>query len=112
MDGRDGEWEGEEPVLDNGETELYVKSDEAYVYLLLRGKNDNLQIALDTIEDQGNEAYGGADFLLEIKGKKKSRLLVHPYYDVNYWLYTAGMHASNKVLEVKEGYALFLCSKK
>ncbi len=105
VDGRDGEWEGEEPVLKNAETELYVKSDEAYVYLLIRGKNDNMKVGLDTIEDQGNEEYGGADFLLELKGKEESRLLVHPYYDVNYWLYTTGLYASNEVLKAQEGYA-------
>ncbi len=105
VDGNDGEWEGEEPVLNSGDTELFVRSDEAYVYLLIRGNNDNLEIAIDTIENQGNEEYGGADFCLKLKGEDETKLLVHPYYDVNYWLYTAGLYASNEVLKVQEGYS-------
>lgn len=105
VDGEDGEWEGAEPVLDSGSTQVYAKSDEAYVYLLIRGKNDGLRIAIDTIEGQGNVALGGADFSLELDGEKKSRLLVHPYYDVNYWLYTKGLYASAHVIEEREGYA-------
>ncbi|MCI8484144.1 MAG: family 2 glycosyl transferase [Lachnospiraceae bacterium] len=105
VDGDDKEWEGEEPLLVSGNTELYVRSDEAYVYLMIRGDNDNINITLDTIENQGNSEYGGADFSLELKGTEESRLLIDPYYDVNYWLYTTGLYAENKILEVKEGYA-------
>lgn len=82
-----------------------MKSDEAYVYLLLRGENDRLRISIDTIEGQGNGVWDGADFSLKLDGEKESRLSVHPYYDVNYWLYTKGVHASSQVLEEQEGYA-------
>lgn len=105
VDGDDKEWEGEEPLLVSGNTELYVRSDEAYVYLMVRGDNDNINITLDTIENQGNSEYNGADFSLELKGKEESRLLIDPYYDVNYWLYTTGLYAESEILEVKEGYA-------
>ena len=105
IDGEDQDWEGEKPILDNGRTQLYVKSDEAYVYLLLRGENDRLRISIDTIEGQGNVAWDGADFSLKLDGEKESRLSVHPYYDVNYWLYTKGVHASSQVLEEQDGYA-------
>ncbi len=105
VDGDAKDWEGEKPLLVGGGAELYVKSDEAYVYLMIRGKNDRLRITMDTIKGQGNAKYSGADFSLELNGVEESRLLIHPYYDVNYWLYTAGMYAQNQVLEEREGYA-------
>lgn len=105
VDGDAGEWEGMEPLVESGGKELYVRSDEAYVYLLLKGGGKEGRITLDTIPDQGNPEFGGADFCVELNGKKDSRLLVDPYYDVNYWLYTTGMYSSSKVLEIQEGYA-------
>ncbi len=106
VDGNTNEWEGEQPLLVSGDTKLYVKSDEAYVYLLVCGKNDEIRIAMDTIKGQGNAEYHGADFALDLKGTKESRVMVHPYYDVNYWLYTTGLYADNNILEVQEGYAV------
>lgn len=106
VDGNDADWEGEQPLLASGGTELYVKSDEAYIYLMVRGQNDNIRITMDTIKEQGNEEYNGADFALDLKGAEESRVMVHPYYDVNYWLYTTGLYASSNVLDVQEGYAV------
>ena len=54
---------------------------------------------------QGNAEYNGADFAIDIKGENESRVMVHPYYDVNYWLYTTGLYASGSVLKEQEGYA-------
>lgn len=105
VDGDDGEWASERPLLEGGGTELFVRSDEAYVYLMIRGNNDNIRITMDTIDNQGNGEYDGADFALDIKGEEESRLQVDPYYDVNYWLYTTGLYASSEVLKVQEGYA-------
>ncbi len=105
VDGDAAEWGGEQPLAVSEGTELYVKNDEAYIYLMIRGKNDNVRIAIDTIKEQGNEEYNGADFALDLKGPEESRLMVHPYYDVNYWLYTTGLHASSKILKVQKGYA-------
>ncbi|MCI9136483.1 MAG: family 2 glycosyl transferase [Lachnospiraceae bacterium] len=105
VDGDAKEWEGEKPLLTSGNTELYVRSDEAYVYLMIKGCSENQQIMIDTIENQGNSKYDGADFSLELKGEEDSRLLVDPYYDVNYWLYTTGLYADSEVLEIQEGYA-------
>ena len=106
VDGDAADWESDKPLLVSKETELYVKSDEAYVYLMVRGKNDQIRITLDTIGEQGNADYHGADFALDIKGADESRVMVHPYYDVNYWLYTTGLYASSNVLDIQEGYAV------
>ena len=48
VDGDASDWEGEQPLLASKDTELYVKSDEAYIYLMLRGKNDDIRITADT----------------------------------------------------------------
>ncbi len=104
-DGDAQEWEGMEPLLKSGEKELYVRSDEAYVYLLLKGYGGSARITADTIPEQGNPEYGGADFAIDLNGEEESRILVDPYYDVNYWLYTEGTYSDSKVLEVQEGYA-------
>ena len=68
VDGDAAEWGGEQPLAVSEGTELYVKNDEAYIYLMIRGKNDNVRIAIDTIKEQGNEEYNGADFALENPG--------------------------------------------
>ena len=41
--------EGEKRLLVSGGAKLYVKSDEAYVYLMIQGKHDRLRITMDTI---------------------------------------------------------------
>lgn len=105
VDGDDKDWSGEEPILQSGGKALYVKSDEAYVYLMLKGAGGKERITLDTIPEQGNPEYDGADFSVEIQGEDDSRVLIDPYYDVNYWLYTIGTYSKSKVLELKEGYA-------
>ncbi len=105
VDGDAKDWEGEKPLLVSGGAKLYVKSDEAYVYLMIQGKHDRLRITMDTIKGQGNQQEGGADFSLELDGRDQSRLMIHPYYDVNYWLYTEGIYGKNQILEEREGYA-------
>ncbi len=101
LDGKKEDWAGEAPVLSGEGAALYVKSDEKYLYLMLEGETD--RIYLDTIPNQGAVKHGGADFCLELKGKEGSRLLIDPYYDVNYWLYTTGF---DNVMEEVPGYAL------
>ncbi|MCI8372296.1 MAG: family 2 glycosyl transferase [Lachnospiraceae bacterium] len=105
VDGDAKDWSQDEPLLTDQNTQLYVKSDEAYLYLMIKGNNDNIRVTLDTIGNQGNTAYQGADFAVDIKGTEESRILVDPYYDVNYWLYASGLYADKGVLERKEGYA-------
>lgn len=98
VDGDTKEWEGNSPLYKNNETELYVKSDEAYVYFMVKNSKfnfdkDRLLIPIDTIQNQGNLSYNGvsfnkgADFIISINGKDKSQILVDPYYDSFQYIY-------------------------
>lgn len=100
VDGDDGDWAGESPVSVTSSGELYMKSDERYVYFMLRTQdydfnNNILLIPLDTISGQGNYKMNdtntafdsGADFVIRIHGKDDSRILVDSYYDAFYFLY-------------------------
>lgn len=90
LDGCGDEWEGYEPLIDNGFGRLSCRQDEAYLYLLVERKDERrLYIPFDITPKSGSTYYGregvkfegGADFLLVIDGKEQARLLVHPYYD-------------------------------
>ncbi len=96
VDGDPSEWKETDLIAQNGETKLYVKSDEAFVYLKVNIADfarDTLYIPIDTIADQGNTSYQGinlnmgADFMLVISGRDNSMLLVDPHYDVTYYEY-------------------------
>ena len=98
VDGSAAEWNESDVLLKNGGLTLSVRSDEAYVYLLLKtggtvfGETP-LYILVDTIPDQGNTAYNGvsfsraADFLIVLDGETKSAVLTDPYYDVFHYQY-------------------------
>lgn len=98
VDGDIKDWEGSSPLYKNSETELYMKSDEAYVYFMVKSSKfnfdkDKLIIPIDTVLNQGNLSYKGAsfnkaaDFVISINGKEKSQILVDPYYDSFQYLY-------------------------
>jgi len=98
IDGDIKEWEGSVPLYKNNGTQLYMKSDEAYVYLMVKSSKfnfdkDKLLIPIDTIQNQGNLSYNGAsfskaaDFIISIDGKEKSQILVDPYYDSFQYIY-------------------------
>jgi hypothetical protein len=92
-----------------------MKSDEEYVYFMVKASgfdfmNDNLMIPLDIISNQGNTAHGGveygrdADFLISIKGRQDSKILVNPYYDSFQYLYgqKLNMVQKNEKYDVKD----------
>ncbi|PRR81687.1 family 2 glycosyl transferase [Clostridium vincentii] len=98
VDGDINDWDGTSAVSTNNGTELYVKSDETYLYFMVKSSNfdfakDNLFIPIDTIQNQGNLSYNGlnfnkdADFIVSINGTDKSQILVDPYYDSFQYLY-------------------------
>ncbi|MBD3921950.1 family 2 glycosyl transferase [Paenibacillus sp. PR3] len=100
VDGNVDDWKGDKPIYSQDGLDLYVASDEAYVYLRVDAANfdfnqDTLLIPFDTIDGQGNNAlkqYGTtfsrpADFVLKVHGQTDSHLLVDAYYDNYYFRY-------------------------
>ena len=99
VDGDAREWRKSDILLTNESTTLSVKSDEAYLYFLIRSKDlsfdtDRFYIAADTIPGQGNASALGmplsreADFLIVIDGKNNSAMLTDPYYDIYQYQYS------------------------
>ena len=93
-DGDLSDWDGVEPLVKNDQGELYVRSDERYVYMMVKAdgydfNNDTLYIPINTIPDQGNTKSkdynltfdNGADFLIKLHGAKDSHIYVDRYYD-------------------------------
>ncbi|MGB4589742.1 MAG: family 2 glycosyl transferase [Clostridiaceae bacterium] len=100
VDGDIDEWTGIKPTVVNGETSLFLHSDEKYLYLLVKTKGfelekDTLLIPIDSIDNQGNatDLDSGlrfekpADFIIRINGKDNTKILVDSYYDSFYFLY-------------------------
>lgn len=113
IDGKINDWKDMAPLIKNDEMDMYVTSDEGYLYIRVDSTDydfdqDVLLIPIDTIDGQGNETYSkyentfseGADFVLQIKGKKDSRLLVDAYYDNYYFRYAV----LTDLLEYKEEF--------
>ena len=100
VDGQVDDWENISPFYEDDEKKLFVKSDEAYLYLRVDSANynftnDTMLIPIDTIEGQGNRQFSeynttfskDADFVLKIHGQQDTRLLVDAYYDNYYFRY-------------------------
>ena len=100
VDDDHSEWSDEDLVLASGQQKLYIKYDERYLYLLvdigdLDFEKDTLYIPINTLPDQGNNAYQekqvkfpfDAEFVLELNGPDNTRLLVDIYYDVFHFMY-------------------------
>lgn len=115
VDGEINDWEDDMPLVEQNENALYMKSDEEYVYFMVKASgfdftNDNLMIPLDVISNQGNTTYDGApygrdaDFLIFIKGREDSKILIDPYYDSFQYLYgqKLNMVPKNEEYEVKD----------
>ena len=94
VDGDVSEWDGAEATVKTNQSELFIKHDERYLYMMVKAtnfdfNNDTLYIPIDTIADQGNTKAtdmsltfdGGADFLIKIHGANDSEILVDRYYD-------------------------------
>lgn len=113
VDGKVDEWAGDAPLYTKDGTSLYVKSDEAYVYLRVDAPDfdfnkDTLLIPIDSIDGQGNDHYSeynttfsnSADFIIKINGSKDSHLLVDAYYDNYYFRYAV----QNKFIDKNEAF--------
>lgn len=94
VDGDPSEWSGDDIVTTSDEMTLSLKYDEEFVYILVEKKdldlsNDAIYIPIDTTQKSGSNYCLGedvrfareADFLLVIKGKDGTRLLVQERYE-------------------------------
>ena len=110
VDGDIKDWTGSIPISENNGTLLYMKSDEAYVYFMVKSSEfnfdkDKLVIPIDIMQNQGNFNYNGskfnkaADFVISINGKDKSQMLVDPYYDSFQYIYGEKLNMIPKVKE-------------
>lgn len=101
VDGDTSEWSEKDIVSSGKNATLSMKSDEGYVYFMVDTKNDfdfnkdEILIPIDTVANQGNTKMNStktsfseaADFVIQIKGKKNSRILCDAYYDVFNYFY-------------------------
>lgn len=116
VDGDVSEWTNDTLISTSNEFNLFAKSDEKYVYLMIDTKSfdiekDRLLIPIDSIENQGNDRSleykvnfsRNADFLISIDGRDNSRILVDAYYDSFYYIYGKQLEMinSNKNYEIK-----------
>lgn len=110
VDGDVDEWKKDKPLYSNSNLDLFVKSDEKYVYLMLDTKDfdftkEKLVIPIDTIDKQGNNSvYDGtlkfsrdADFIIVVDGKDNTKILVDSYYDSFYYMYAEQLKMIDKV---------------
>lgn len=93
-DGETSEWENASVVTANDEMSLSMLSDEKYLYMKIYKKGfnidkDEMYISLDTTPKSGSKksTYLGlefdrnVDFVVRIKGKDRSKVYVHDYYN-------------------------------
>ena len=96
IDGNFEDWEEEKPLAEADGLKLYVRKDERYLYLCVKGvkalpksdkQTDRIVIPFDITPLSGHASYKDkeferdADFVLCLNGKDDSTLLVHKYYD-------------------------------
>lgn len=88
--------------------DLSVSHDEAYLYLMLKKRKgewdftkDEVDVGFGTLTGGGETAKpapgltfpgGGTQFLLQMKGKDDSRMLVNSAYDQHTWLYASRLN--------------------
>ncbi|WP_264737601.1 hypothetical protein [Cytobacillus firmus] len=110
VDGNTGDWNrlNVKPIYSSEDEtsylkDMYVTSDEEHLYIRMDYnqpidlKNEKTYLLIDTIAGQGQTSIPiqtgrvktdyGVDFLAEIGGKDKSRLLIDSYYDSFYYHY-------------------------
>ncbi len=122
VDGDTSEWSEKDIVSSGKNATLSMKSDEGYVYFMVDTKNDfdfnkdEILIPIDTVANQGNTKMNStktsfseaADFVIQIKGKKNSRILCDAYYDVfNYFYGYQGRNFAQNDKYAKKNTGIF-----
>jgi len=89
------EWEEKDIISKNDDTSLSMKSDEKYLYFMLKSKNpidlekEDIYIDLDITPNSGSTKSSQlnlnfdnpVDFIIDIKDKDNAKVLVHEYYN-------------------------------
>ncbi|MCR5692341.1 MAG: family 2 glycosyl transferase [Eubacterium sp.] len=92
LDGHPGEWTGEDLFCKRDGMEMSIKEDCAYLYLMVKKKGtrwgrEEVNIPFDITPKSGAKSYGKTkmsrpvDFVLKLRGMKKTELLVQKYYN-------------------------------
>ncbi len=101
LDGKTKEWGSDDILSQNENVALSVKSDAAYLYLLIQALGEDFDhtkilLPIDVTPVSGSKVYDDitlerpVDFVLEMQGKEQSHLVVQNYYDTYqfaYWKY-------------------------
>ena len=108
IDGDAREWNEDDFIVQTGEDRLYAKYDSNFLYLMAKVsdfQNSQYIIPIDILAEQGNLEYQnqkfsqGADFVLLLSGENDSKLLVDPYYNLNYKLYGELLYSEQEMGE-------------
>ena len=115
VDGDVSEWTEADLVISQGDMELSMKYDEKFLYLLVRKENldpdqDTLYIPLDTTPKTGstycqNEKTvfeRACDFLIVIRGREESRVLVQQRYEALRATYAGVYYADDAYVDPPE----------
>ena len=121
VDGDISDWSKDEPLSTTDNASIYVKSDEKYVYIMVKTTDfdfskDSLFIPIDTLQGQGSTTdtaknisfERAADFLVQINGENNSKVLVDAYYDSFYYTYGEAHNMIPKVTKyTQNGSGIF-----
>ena len=112
VDGDISEWVSEDLVSSDGETSLYMKYDEKFIYFMIKGKGvsldsgEKIYLPIDTTPKSGSNYYKGdriffdrqADFIIELDGKDNSRVKVQERYEALRSTYSLNVYSYNTYL--------------
>lgn len=112
VDGDDAEWTNDDLVAERGDTRLSMKYDEKFVYFKvsrdgLNIDSDKIYIPLDITPKSGSSYYEekellfdrAVDFVIELEGKKNSRVRVQERYEALRSNYSENVYEFNTYLK-------------
>lgn len=117
IDGDPSEWDEKDLISVQNNQSISVKYDEEFVYFMVKENNLNQQeaiyIPIDITPKSGSyesPEYSVsfdrlADFLVEIKGKDRARLLVQKYYDSTSAMYEKSISGVDPYVDVPDPYS-------